>query len=369
VHRSGRTGRAGRHGTVITFFTKNEEAELRNIERRVGIKFKMIGTPQPPELVAVGAEDAFRRIGAVHPTQIKLFAAAATDAVHTQLNQQRLEAKKAKKASKKSKKGDDNDDDDDDDSSSSSSEPAAHGKSAAKANGNSATSLDVESATMKLLAGALAVLAGCTQPLPTRSLLTSMEGYVTLQLTNSQAMHSSSFVAGGLRRLMPELDFREIQLAQRTATRALVDVREDQADRLLDAGRLQYFQIQLATEIPDLMPKESNRSAAVGGGFGGRGGGGGRLWWWRRRWRLWRRRPWRRRRLRWLWRWWLRRWSWRWLRWWRRRRLWRRRWQQLVAAGGGGGYGRVVAAVAVVVVVTWTRRNEDDFYVCQQTFV
>jgi ATP-dependent RNA helicase DDX21 len=271
VHRSGRTGRAGRSGTVITFFTKAEEPELRQIERRVGIKLKLIGTPQPAELVAVGAEEAFKRIASVHPTQIGLFAAAAADAVHAQLSKQRLDDKKAKKA----KKGADDDDDDDDSSSSSDGAAAKKKKKATAIATAPGTAVDVESATMKLLAGALAVLAGCTQPIPARSLLTSTEGYVTLQLTSHTSMHSSSYIAGGLRRMMPELDFKDIQVSTDCLT-ALVDVREDHADKLLDAGRLEQYQIQLASEIPDLLPKENNFSGGRGGrgGFGGGGRGG-----------------------------------------------------------------------------------------------
>ena len=45
IHRSGRTGRAGKKGTCITFFTKQEKDLLDKIERRTKIKIKKVGMP------------------------------------------------------------------------------------------------------------------------------------------------------------------------------------------------------------------------------------------------------------------------------------------------------------------------------------
>ena len=50
IHRSGRTGRAGKGGVCILFYKPNEEYQLRNIERRSGVTFQKIGAPQPGEL-------------------------------------------------------------------------------------------------------------------------------------------------------------------------------------------------------------------------------------------------------------------------------------------------------------------------------
>lgn len=47
IHRSGRTGRAGRLGTCICFYKPNEEELLNRVERTAGIKFERIGPPQP----------------------------------------------------------------------------------------------------------------------------------------------------------------------------------------------------------------------------------------------------------------------------------------------------------------------------------
>ena len=51
IHRSGRTGRAGKSGTCITFYNKNNQYLLRLIEDRAGIRFKQITPPQPEDII------------------------------------------------------------------------------------------------------------------------------------------------------------------------------------------------------------------------------------------------------------------------------------------------------------------------------
>ena len=46
VHRSGRTGRAGRKGTSVCFYSRAEEYLLRLIEHKKGIKMQRVGPPQ-----------------------------------------------------------------------------------------------------------------------------------------------------------------------------------------------------------------------------------------------------------------------------------------------------------------------------------
>jgi ATP-dependent RNA helicase DDX21 len=53
IHRSGRTARAGRTGTCITFFSKRQQMLLDKIQREAKIQFKKIGAPQPAEIIKV----------------------------------------------------------------------------------------------------------------------------------------------------------------------------------------------------------------------------------------------------------------------------------------------------------------------------
>jgi len=43
VHRSGRTGRAGKKGTCITFFSRKDEYKIEAIERHTQTKLMRIG--------------------------------------------------------------------------------------------------------------------------------------------------------------------------------------------------------------------------------------------------------------------------------------------------------------------------------------
>jgi ATP-dependent RNA helicase DDX21 len=47
IHRSGRTARAGRSGTCITFYTIKQVMFIKQIEQKAGIKMEKIGVPQP----------------------------------------------------------------------------------------------------------------------------------------------------------------------------------------------------------------------------------------------------------------------------------------------------------------------------------
>lgn len=57
IHRSGRTGRAGKKGVCVTLSTgPQQEAVLKAIERAVGNVFTRIGAPQPADLLYAKAE-------------------------------------------------------------------------------------------------------------------------------------------------------------------------------------------------------------------------------------------------------------------------------------------------------------------------
>eukprot|EP00124_Ichthyophonus_hoferi_P003197 Ihof_evm1s264 gene=Ihof_evmTU1s264 len=58
VHRSGRTGRAGKKGVCISFYTPKQEDFLRVIEKRTGMALKRIGPPQPHQLMVAIGEDS-----------------------------------------------------------------------------------------------------------------------------------------------------------------------------------------------------------------------------------------------------------------------------------------------------------------------
>ncbi|XP_003783808.1 nucleolar RNA helicase 2 [Otolemur garnettii] len=77
IHRSGRTGRAGRTGVCICFYQHKEEYQLVQVEQKAGIKFKRIGVPSPTEIIKASSKDAIRLLDSVPPTAINHFKESA----------------------------------------------------------------------------------------------------------------------------------------------------------------------------------------------------------------------------------------------------------------------------------------------------
>uniref|UniRef100_I3MHL3 Nucleolar RNA helicase 2 n=2 Tax=cellular organisms TaxID=131567 RepID=I3MHL3_ICTTR len=77
IHRSGRTGRAGRTGVCICFYQHKEEYQLVQVEQKAGIKFKRIGVPSATEIIKASSKDAIRLLDSVPPTAINHFKESA----------------------------------------------------------------------------------------------------------------------------------------------------------------------------------------------------------------------------------------------------------------------------------------------------
>ncbi|KAK6159760.1 hypothetical protein DH2020_003141 [Rehmannia glutinosa] len=125
VHRSGRTGRAGKEGTAVLMFTSSQRRTVKSLERDVGCKFEFIGPPSVQEVLESSAEQVVATLSAVHPESVKYF----TPTAQKMIEEQGVDA----------------------------------------------------------LAAALATLSGFSQPPSSRSLITHEQGLVTLQLTRDTA--------------------------------------------------------------------------------------------------------------------------------------------------------------------------------------
>ncbi|XP_072994758.1 DEAD-box ATP-dependent RNA helicase 3, chloroplastic-like [Typha latifolia] len=73
VHRSGRTGRAGKVGNAILMFTNSQRRTVKSLERDVGCKFEFISPPQMQEVLESSGEQVVATLQGVHPESIQYF--------------------------------------------------------------------------------------------------------------------------------------------------------------------------------------------------------------------------------------------------------------------------------------------------------
>ena len=79
VHRSGRTGRAGRQGLNLVLYSSGEERKLLALEKDVGIKFDLVGSPSMKEVLASREEEMRNLLDVVPPGAVDNFRYLAKD--------------------------------------------------------------------------------------------------------------------------------------------------------------------------------------------------------------------------------------------------------------------------------------------------
>uniref|UniRef100_M4F673 RNA helicase n=1 Tax=Brassica campestris TaxID=3711 RepID=M4F673_BRACM len=233
VHRSGRTGRAGKEGSAILMHSSSQKRTARSLERDVGCRFGFISPPTGGDLLEASADQLVATLNGVHPESIKFFSATA----------QKLFEEKGTDA----------------------------------------------------LAAALAHLSGFSQPPSSRSLLSHEQGWVTLQLirdpTNARGFLSARSVTGFLSDVYrPAADEvgKIFMIADERVQGAVFDLPEDIAKELLEKEVPEGNSLSMITKLPPLQddgPSSDNygrfssrdRMPRGGGGsrgsrFGGRGG-------------------------------------------------------------------------------------------------
>ncbi|KAI3448406.1 hypothetical protein Pfo_005071 [Paulownia fortunei] len=77
VHRSGRTGRAGKLGTAVLMFTSSQRRTVKSLERDVGCKFEFISPPSIQQVLESSAEQVVATLSGVHPESVKYFTPTA----------------------------------------------------------------------------------------------------------------------------------------------------------------------------------------------------------------------------------------------------------------------------------------------------
>ncbi|XP_073269398.1 DEAD-box ATP-dependent RNA helicase 3, chloroplastic [Primulina huaijiensis] len=197
VHRSGRTGRAGKEGTAVLMFTSSQRRTVKSLERDVGCKFELISPPSIQEVLESSAEQVVSTLGVVHPESIEYFIPTAVKLM--------------------------------------------------------------EQKGVGALAAALATLSGFSKPPSSRSLITHEQGLVTLQLTRETGYSRGYMSARSLTGFLSDVyssaadEIGKIHLiADERVQGAVFDLPEEIAKELLNKELPPGNTITKITKLPPL---------------------------------------------------------------------------------------------------------------------
>ncbi|XP_075072575.1 nucleolar RNA helicase 2 [Mixophyes fleayi] len=215
VHRSGRTGRAGRTGICISLYEPRDRYYLQGVERSTGITFKKVGIPSTLNVAKSSSADAIKSLDSVPLDVLEHFRVYAEELIE--------------------KKG-----------------------------------------AVNALAAALAHISGASS-LKQRSLLNMEPGFVTVIIRSSISIHSLSYVWRSIKEQMgEEFDSRVHRMCLlKDSMGACFDVDVETHKTLEQTwDNSRRWQLSVATELPEL--KESRRDDGPRGrSFGGRNRGRG----------------------------------------------------------------------------------------------
>jgi ATP-dependent RNA helicase DDX21 len=283
VHRSGRTGRAGRKGTSILLFSGNEERKLSMYERSLQFKFQRAGPPSPFEITQAGAIYAANKLGKVQPEVVNHFLPHARALMNKSLGG--LDSANEDMVEEEASSDSDSDSDSDSELDSLTSTTPTTAELAPR---DSYSAQEVE----ELMARAIAAISGRSS-ITSRSLLTGESDMTTLQVeatfkngTQPGDMRDwQRLTAGVLRRSLDleDIKFGKTALAKEAegaaATFCLIDVPAAQGSVILQ--KLQNVVLpagvvlEACKSLPYLIPNERDRQYGDRDGGGrGRGGGG-----------------------------------------------------------------------------------------------
>lgn len=215
IHRSGRTGRAGRTGVCICLYQRKEEEQLRFVEHKAGLTFKHVGVPTATDIIKASSKDAIRFLDSVPASAIAHFRTAAENLIE-------------------------------------------------------------ERGALDALAAALAHISGA-KSIEQRSLLNSDAGYTTMVLACSTEMHNIGYAWRGLKEQLGETVDSKVKGMRFLKGKMGVcfDVPQDSLETLQGSWQdSRRWNLTVATELPELENDRRDggsdfrkRSFNRGGGF------------------------------------------------------------------------------------------------------
>ncbi|XP_030807060.1 nucleolar RNA helicase 2-like [Camarhynchus parvulus] len=202
IHRSGRTGRAGRTGICICLFQRREEDLLKQVEHKAGITFKRVGVPSATDVIKASSSDAKKLLEAVPPSAVDYFRKSAEELID-------------------------------------------------------------EKGAVAALAAALAHISGAAH-IQQRSLLNSTAGFVTMVLKCSIEMHSMGYAWRGLKEQLGEEVDNKVSAMRFLKGKMGVcfDIPVDELSSIQEQWRdTRRWQLSVASELPELeeYPQEAAR--------------------------------------------------------------------------------------------------------------
>ena len=220
IHRSGRTGRAGKTGISIALIGARDESLVQYISRKTGVTFNKIGAPQPADIIKASTADMLSFVEEVSDEVSTLFEGAAATLIEK------------------------------------------YGAEGA-------------------VARCLGKISGHTGAVAARSLLTSLEGHTTLLFKTEKAeIRAAGYVWNFLRRVVEQGELVEQVKHMRLlsdASGACFDVPVEHVKAFVNEGEPSpYGDVRVCKELPQLVERDQGGFGGRGGFGGGRGGYGGR---------------------------------------------------------------------------------------------
>jgi len=212
IHRSGRTGRAGKSGVCVTFYTKRQQELMDKIEVKAGIKFHKIGAPQPSDIMRATARDVAFSLDNVSNDVVGYF------------------------------------------------------------NENAREILSKYSPE-EVVSRAIAIISGYTQSVKQRSLLCSIEGFITYLMEVDYEVRSVSFFWNILRKnyapnIVDSIKGMKLLKNQKGAVFDLKEEYKDTFEEIAESLKGQHVQVSQAKELPEVEDREANGPGFYNNGMG-----------------------------------------------------------------------------------------------------